>query len=178
MNTLLKSIFVAAFAFSAIALTSCEDPANNGTDKNTNGNNNQNSTNPGEKTTLELLTAHPWQHISSVYQYPASWDDPDTAADESIRVDDQLFGTITFGTNGFAGDMPYSLSGQVLTVTFPGDGETPFVVNFNITKLTDTEFEGVANLQGLQDDVINEPENRKSRATTYNYTWTVKFVKP
>ncbi len=155
MNTLLKSIFVAAFAFSAIALTSCEDPANNS------NNQNENSTNPGGKTTLELLTAHPWQHISSVYQYPASWDDPDTAADESIRVDNKLFGTITFGTNGLAGDMPYSLSGQVLTVTFPGDGETPFVVNFNITKLTDTEFEGVANLQGLQDDVINEPENRK-----------------
>jgi hypothetical protein len=143
-------------------------------------------------TAQDLLVAHPWKHVISIYRYPKSWDHPNTPEDESVDEDtDDYF--YTFGADGIltagyidgegaeigGGDnesVPYTVSGNTLKIHTTNENEEPFEMVYTITKLTGSELELDGTFQVSTQ--AEYPDGSVGPIEYFSYTETVKFVKP
>jgi hypothetical protein len=119
----------------------------------------------GVKPDKSLITAHPWRHVVSSYEYTEPAGKYDFSDKEPYTATFSASGTITGGVLGGA---LWSVDGNNLTISFAADKTS---VTFKILKLTDAEFEFTA--YGLE-----EPwEDADGNSGVNVFNMTMKFEK-
>ena len=130
----------------------------------------------------DLLCAHAWRHQITITQYPKSWDNPETPEDESIREDKSTY-IVTFKTDGTAtqggGSIPYTLSGNTLTLNIKGEDGNIYPMVYQIIGITDNHLDLKGTMQGESQECVALPGGGQEcfPPTTYTYTQTMTFIK-
>ena len=126
----------------------------------------------------QLLTSHPWNHVSTLYEYTQPADEEDVVEDAPYTVTFETNGTITivdadgepFGSYLLNGEgNTWSVADDILTMHFIEEDEN---VPFTIVKLTDTELE--LKVVGIEE----EWEDSEGNSGVDIFDMTMKFVKP
>ncbi len=127
-----------------------------------------------------LIVAHPWK-VAKCYEFtPSDYDNPDTPEDERYWYLTEEIGLIyTFHADGGLSvsylteteTAEWEVDRSILTINIYESGSLVNILRYNITKLTDTEFNCTGVLRGSWED-------GDGNSGTYTYQSIIEFVKP